>query len=329
MRIAVVGGGIAGLAVAAGLDPSRHEVTLYEQQPGRHGIGTALGMWPQAQRALRSLHTDAVLDTATEVSGGALHSITGRVLARPPGTQALKLVSRSGLWRALDEAVPESVSRVTARVTEPGDLVADLVVGADGVHSRVRRAVWGPTSASVLTPMLAVRGLVTPSATDSYGEYWGRGRLFGITPVPGHRTNWFCAFRSALGPREVPVTAGIQAARQRFATDAAAVRAVLDRLDPEQTVAQRIWLAPALRSYRRGRTVLIGDAAHGMAPNLGRGACESLVDAAVLASLLNQDRPLGDLLRSYDRARVLPSQLARIGSSLMAALATRRFLNAA
>jgi len=323
MRIAIVGAGIAGLALAAGLDPRRHQVVLYEGAPGRHGLGTALGMWPAAQRALRSLDAASVLSTAATVRGGALHRIDGRVLARPPGTQALNLVSRAGLWSSLDAAVPDSVERIAQQVTDPGELDADLVVGADGVHSRVRRAVWGEAAASVATSLLAVRGLVAPASTDGYGEYWGRGRLFGITPVPGERTNWFCAFRSTLGPHAVPLPAALQAARQRFATDAPALTAVLDRIDEGQTLAHRIWIAPALRSYHRGRTVLIGDAAHGMAPNLGRGACESLVDAAVLAPLLNGGGDLDDLLQRYDRSRVPGSQLARFGSSVMARIATK------
>lgn len=329
MRVAIVGGGIAGLALAAGLDPAHHDVTVYERQPGRHGIGTALGMWPAAQQALRSLGAAGVLATASTVQGGALHSVTGRVIARPPGTQALSLVSRSGLWAALDAAVPDSVERIALQVDDPGDLTADLVVGADGVHSRVRRSIWGSSTASAVSSMLAVRGIVTPSGSDVYGEFWGRGRLFGITPVPGAATNWFCAFGSDLGPHRVALPAAVTAARLRFATDASAINDVLDRLDTQQTIAHRIWIAPALRSYHRGRTVLIGDAAHGMAPNLGRGACESLVDASVLARLLNTGGNLGALLRGYDRARVLPSQLARLGSSLMSRVATRRFLNAA
>jgi 2-polyprenyl-6-methoxyphenol hydroxylase-like FAD-dependent oxidoreductase len=66
--------------------------------------------------------------------------------------------------------------------------------------------------------------------------------------------------------------------------------------------------------------VLIGDAAHGMTPNLGRGACEALVDAAALAELLNA-QPVAEALRSYNRQRILRTQLLRVASSAMAGLA--------
>ena len=73
-------------------------------------------------------------------------------------------------------------------------------------------------------------------------------------------------------------------------------------------------------SYQRGNAVLVGDAAHGMTPNLGRGACEALIDAVTLADLLNT-RPLPEALQAYNRRRLLRSQALRVASSAMARLA--------
>src|SRR5699024_4465510 len=248
-------------------------------------------------------------------------------LAAPPAGTPLRLVGRTDLMAALDGAVPATVRRVTGRVTDPDSLEADLVVGADGVHSIVRRHGWGAAGTTRLTPTLAVRGLVTPG-DEPYGEFWGRGALFGITPVPGDRTNWFCAFDSDLGPRDVPLDRAMAAARDRFAGTAVPIRTVLHRLDPETTLAQRIWLAPPLGCYRLGRTVLIGDAAHAMRPNLGRGACEAMVDAWTLGRLLNRT-DIESALRGYGRRRTVLSQLARTGSSMMSAIATTQRFPAA
>ena len=66
--------------------------------------------------------------------------------------------------------------------------------------------------------------------------------------------------------------------------------------------------------------MLVGDAAHGMTPNLGRGACEALIDAVTLADLLNSS-PLPEALRAYNRRRLLRSQALRVASSAMARLA--------
>lgn len=71
-----------------------------------------------------------------------------------------------------------------------------------------------------------------------------------------------------------------------------------------------------MRSFVRGRVVLIGDAAHAMTPNLGRGACEALVDAATLAELLNT-LSVEAALRSYDRQRRLRTQALGLASSAL------------
>lgn len=323
MRISIVGGGIACLALAALLDPARFTVTVHEQQPHREGLGTALGMWPAARRALRDIGADHVLTEPVRAAGAGLYTVDGAPLLVSSSEMELPaLVGRTALLRALADAVPTSVRRVEERVTNPRALAADLVVGADGVHSVVRRATWGERTASRLTPYLVVRGLVGPDHT-AYGEHWGTGRLFGITPVPGGATNWFCAYRSEMGPRRIDVREALADARSRFADAAPAIREVLAEATPEATLAQRLWVAPPLRSYARGRTVLIGDAAHAMTPNLGRGACEALVDAHVLARELNAGGPqdLSGALRRYQARRVLPSQAARLGSGAVARVA--------
>lgn len=95
---------------------------------------------------------------------------------------------------------------------------------------------------------------------------------------------------------------------------------MLGKATPDATLAQRIWTAPNLGSFVRPGAVLAGDAAHGMTPNLGRGACEALVDAVTLAELLNA-HPLEDALKAYDRQRALRTQLLRLASSAMAGVA--------
>lgn len=89
---------------------------------------------------------------------------------------------------------------------------------------------------------------------------------------------------------------------------------------PEGTLAQRIWTVPYLTRYARDGAVLVGDAAHGMTPNLGRGACGALIDAVTLADLLNT-RPLREALATYSKRRLLHSQALRVASSAMTRLA--------
>lgn len=316
--ITIVGGGIAGLALAATLDPDRFQVTVHEQRNTLPTVETSLAMWPEAQQALDAVGIlPAIRGAGSRFEGMALRHVAGKVWLRAEVAGVIG-VSRADLLWHLDAAVPESVTRVFGAVTSLPD--SGLLVGADGVHSVVRRAHWGPRSKARLSPYLALRGIISePVPADAGGEYWGRGELFGIAPASRKRTYWYASYRSDLGPGGIDVAAAMDLTRQRFSGKAAGIGRVLAGATPEGTLAQRIWTVPALGRYVREGAVLIGDAAHGMTPNLGRGACEALIDAVTLGELLNS-RPLPEALKAYNRRRLLRSQALRVASSAMTRL---------
>lgn len=311
-RIDIVGAGVAGLALAAALDPARHDVALHDDRAGLPEVGTAFGMWPVAQRALARLGlADEVRRHSVRVDVGALRDARGRALVVTSG-QDVRLVTRPTLLRLLETAVPATVEHSPARVVDPAALAGDLVVGADGTHSVVRLHWWGDDAAPRPTGFVAFRGVV-PGDHASHGldEYWGRRALFGVTPNPGHATNWFCAVPET---RYADVGAGLVQMRQRFAAYPDVVRDVLARATPERTLVNRIYAGRTLGRLARGRAVLVGDAAHTMPPNLGRGACESLVDAVTLGALLNTSDDPAAAVRDYQRRRRLPARAVAVAS---------------
>lgn len=317
--LSVVGGGIAGLALAACVDPDRFRVTVHERRNEPPSVETSLAMWPEAQRALGEVGIlPAVRTAGADFAGMALRDGSGTVLltARAPDVIG---VSRADLLRLLDAAVPASVARVYGPVASLPR--SGLVVGADGVHSIVRRSLWGDRSRARLSPYLALRGIIDePVPPGAGGEYWGRGQLFGIAPASRGRTYWYASYRSGLGPGGIDVEEALALTRALLSSRAAGIDRVLAAATPGDTLAQRVWTVPFPGSYQRGRAALIGDAAHGMTPNLGRGACEALIDAVTLANLLNSG-PVPEALRAYNRRRLLRSQALRVASSAMARLA--------
>ena len=313
--VSIVGGGIAGLALAACLEQDRFQVTVYEKRPELPRVGTVLAMWPNAQRALARL---GILGRARAVSpvlaSGSIRNAAGEPWVTVNGGELFGM-SRVDLLRLLDSAVPGTVRRATRNLQAlPGD--GGLVVGADGVHSMVRREVWGAGTNARAAGCIAVRGTIpAPVNADEVGEYWGRGDLFGIAASPGG-TNWYASWRSDPGPAGIDVAQALDQARVRFAGHAPAIRQVLAAAVPGLSLAQPIWTTPPLRSYVRGTAVLVGDAAHAMTPNLGRGACESLVDSVTLADLLNS-LPQERALAAYNRQRRLRTRALSLGSAAM------------
>ncbi len=314
-RIAVVGGGIAGLSVAAALDPQRFDVSVYEGS-SRAVQGSALGMWPSARRALARIGVlEAVQAAGWRVTGGALRDLTGRVLARTDRVD-LVMVDRTALLGAIDAAVPATVRRVHASVDAPERLDADLVIGADGVGSRVRALVHRPAAERRRTEWVALRGMSRGEPRPEHvGEYWGPGRLFGIVPVRDDGCYWFSTHRSP-GSEPLDPRALIDEAIGVFAEAAPAIRQRLHAAD-DQTLANRLWVVPAMPRYVAGRYLVIGDAAHAMTPNLGRGACEAVVDAVSVAEALNR----GKNLFGWQAVRVPATQAARTASGLVMRLA--------
>ena len=358
--MSIVGGGIAGLTLAAALDPDRFEVTVYEAQPERAGFGGALTIWPDAQRALRrigalglALGTSTGADELTPLRDQgrthehgspspparhhpmALRDLTsGRPLtaARPA---PFALVPRPRLLAALRDHVPPRIKFIEQEVTDPSDLAGDLVIGADGVRSSVRALVHPPAANRRATPWVALRGRRTSDVPhDAYGEYWGRDGLFGMVPVPDWGTYWFTTHRSTLGPEPLDVSEVLDEAREIFERSAPVVRENLAEAahDLSETTATRLWTTSALPRYVRDRYIVIGDAAHGMTPNLGRGACDAIVDGVTLAAALARDpkgepndhandNAMGHHLLRWQATRVPATQLTKAMSGTLMRLA--------
>lgn len=319
--ISIVGGGVAGLTLAATLDPAAYDVALLERKPGHGGVPTAFGIWPFALEALERIKlADELRDRGLLLTAGVITADS----ARRPVTMTKEdadtwLITRPALLRLLDEAVPDTVVREQRRVDDPTVIDGDLVVAADGARSVVRARVWGDGPRD--TGVVAIRGVLEAppdTALDRMHEFWGDGMLFGVAPnrLPDHLgTNWYA---SARRPEGTPAQA-LTWARDAFVDFPELVRSTLADADPERTVVNTILESRRPRGLVRDRYVLVGDAAHAMSPNLGRGACEAMVDAVVLGESLNEHGLDG--VRHYEETRLRAGQRTRVAAAMARRLA--------
>jgi 2-polyprenyl-6-methoxyphenol hydroxylase-like FAD-dependent oxidoreductase len=331
-RVVVIGGGIAGTATALALHKAGFDVSLHEAHPdGADDIGAFLTLASNGMRALAGIDaSDAVTAIGHPLRTMRVMDGSGAELAHTPIGEAgdpllqYRCMRRGELNSALQEevarrgigirhgarlvSVEHGAGAVTAHFTDGSAATGDLLVGADGLHSTVRRGI-----ARAAEPCHAGQQVFYGCATDAaVGEpgcitmVRGTTAAFGCTVSPSGETYWFArVFGEPLGADDI---ADGTAARWRGL--------LLPLLRKDSTPAADIVAAttdhimvtnatemPLGTPWRSGRTLIVGDAAHAASPATGQGASMALEDAVVLAKALRDAPDTDTALNLYEAIR--------------------------
>jgi salicylate hydroxylase len=318
MHVTVVGGGIGGLAAALSLRAAGMEVTVLEQARDLQPVGAGIQVGPNACRVLAELGVlEAMLAAAVAPEAVLVRSHrSGRVLHRTDLGDSVRErfgfpylhVHRADLVGVLADALPDGVLRLGARVDGLADdeggcrvtlddgsaLATDIVVGADGIHSRVRETLFGPEEPTfsgyvcwrALVPAERLANWDLPTVCEAYygprrsvvSYYVSGGDLYNFVGIVAADADdeWTTEDWTAEGdPADL---------RHDFADFHAPIRAVAGEVD--HALKWAIYDREPLERWTVGRVTLLGDAAHAMLPYLAQGACQAIEDAAVLARCL-------------------------------------------
>ncbi len=335
MKALIIGGGIAGTVAALALKKAGLEPVIYESfDRGADGVGAFLTLAVNGIHALSAVDIDAARLGGFETPRLALHLGDGRKLAEFPFGPALpgggvaRTISRSELYTGLrDEAVKRGVcveygkrlvearasagGGVTARFADGTKASGDLLVGADGLHSRVREIIDPGAPRASYVGLLNVggvaRGIRAPGPLGTMQMFFGKRCFFAYVPHPNGDVLWFAnPFR-----RREPTKSELAAISpdqwrndllELFAKDATPALAII-RATPELIAGWSTYDFPTVPHWHAGRMIIIGDAAHAASPSSGQGASMAIEDAVVLAQCLRDANRIETAFATYESLR--------------------------
>ncbi len=334
LKVAIIGAGLGGLAAACALQQADIDIDVYEQSDELREVGAGVQITPNATRVIASLGLAEKLaqfgslaktgDARRWSDFSVISSIDlGDTIRQfgQPWYSAHRADLQTMLANALNDGVVHLGHRLTDLVETDGsvrlsfdgapDATADVVIGADGIHSRVRTILFGAAKPR-FTGIVAYRGLTPASAvTDVHVPrgstiVMGPGQHFVYYPVSaGRNVNWV-----AMEPRNdwtleswtEPATK--DEALVAYQGWAPQLHTLINTagLDGRQIYRWALYDRDPLPTWGHGRISLLGDAAHPMLPFLAQGAAQAFEDAAVLARCLQRTDPV-DALRTYEDLR--------------------------
>jgi 2-polyprenyl-6-methoxyphenol hydroxylase-like FAD-dependent oxidoreductase len=322
----IVGAGIGGLSAGIALRKAGWQVRIFERAASPRELGFGLVLAPSAVRALGELGVaDVVLARAfappqmlgevRRMDGTALKRVDFPVAPVLGGTLTVAL--RPALHGALLEAIgpdaiaverealgfTQSAGRVALRFRSGEPVEGDLLIGADGFGSVIRRALHPSEKPPRPSRVVAVRGAVHGAVHHLHGAvgvyYLGPGIESAIARASDTGIYWFMSLAEELVPRGMTDPAALLAhMAPRFDDTFRAVTSATEELRLDE-----LFDRDPLPFWSQGAVTLLGDAAHPLLPHTGQGAAQAIVDGVTLGRLLTGDVSVADALRRYETER--------------------------
>ena len=310
----IVGGGIGGLAAANALLHRGVEARVYEQAPSLAEVGAGVAIAPNGTRLLRRMGFSSDIERlGVRWTTTRYHRFDGADIGAMFGPDIEGTIEQFGFHRAdlldmLGKRLPtgavhtgfqavgfeQNHEQAVVTFSSGEQVVADAVVAADGIHSRLQGFVVEP-AAPLFSNTMAYRGLIAAEAVGwqpgAVKNWLGPGKHFLVYPVRGGELLNYVAFVPT--DEHMKESWSAPADPESLASEYAGWDPLVERIIAEVKATFRwgLYDRQPLPRWTNGRLTLLGDAAHPMLPHAGQGANQAIEDAVALATLLAAATP--------------------------------------
>lgn len=314
MKIAILGGGVAGISSAIALKQKGFDVNVYERHESASNIGAGIVVWPNAAFVLEQL---GVLSEIKSVSGYPtrmrrlssagedLGSIDIEAINRHMGYPSLSILRRDfqgiliSKLESLGVAIQYGHTVTSIETTNSGKtevhfqnglkVAPDVVIGADGRMASCARQYMHGDNAPVYQGFINWIGVFESKEAVfqeiAVADYWGVGERFGVVPITRHKAYW------AAGVASIGIDSKNPGEYKRelaaiFSAWPAPVQKMIEHTPVERINKVYVHDHDPIRTWHKNNLIVIGDAAHAALPTSGQGVCQALEDAWHLTNCL-------------------------------------------
>jgi 2-polyprenyl-6-methoxyphenol hydroxylase-like FAD-dependent oxidoreductase len=331
-KIAIIGGGIAGLTFAHSLKSKDYEIHIFEKKEQFGEIGAAISVFPNALCVMDEL---GLLNTILESSGQFktiyLKTDKGTILSKsePQSDYPVICIHRADLHSillknidaklyqnyALKDLIQLEKGQVNLLFENGETQVFDAVIGADGIHSAVRKHIINDGE-PIFRGYNIWRGVVkTNFDIGQASETFGKGQRVGIVPIKDGVYGWWATCNETFMQDDKPETTK-EKLNRLFGDWHYPIADLIN--NTEHILKNSLIDRKPQKGWTKGNATLIGDAAHPTTPNLGQGGCTAIEGAYLLAKCIDKYGLTEKAYNRYeelhfDRAKQINQESLRLG----------------
>ena len=324
-KVLIIGGGIGGATATLALQKIGIKAEMFERAPALTEVGAGIALWNAPFRALERLGVGKkIRQYSTPLRFGMFGSPSGEVFRRMDLEKVLGseynenfIIHRADLHSSILSGIAantihtdyecekiEQSSKGVKVVFKNGETVTgDLLIGADGFHSIVRKTLFGESPVRY-SGQTCYRGVADMTALKPQvlTEIYGTGHRFGIAPITERGIYWFAAMNASHGEIDNPENRR-DFLLEKYQDWAFGIPEMISAT-PNNILRNDLIDFEPLKTWTRERITLLGDAAHPMLPNLGQGACTAIEDGFILAQQVKQKGVNAAALTAYEAERI-------------------------